>query len=929
MSTPVIDQRFTVGIDLGTTNCAVAYVDLQATGSGARRIRIFQIPQLVGPGEVGKLPLLPSFLYLPGAHDLAPGAVVDIWQRGEVNFAGAFARDQGAKVPARLVSSAKSWLCHGKVDRHARILPWGADDAVTKVSPVAATAAYLNHIRMAWNAAWGDDESLHLEQQLIVVTVPASFDEVARELTLAAAKMAGLGRIVLLEEPLAAFYSWLSHNEESWRERVAPGELILVCDVGGGTTDFTLITLREAQGSPRFERIAVGDHLILGGDNMDLALARRLEAGFPSHHRNLGSDRWKSLCHQCRQAKERLLGGREQSQRITLVGEGSRLIANTVSAELKYAMVEAAILTGFFPLVPAHDQPMVGQRAGITEFGLPYEPEPAITRHLGWFLDQHRSEVAAYLGRSAGLPDQVLFNGGSLKPPVIQERICQAMRHWYDQRESRRPKILVNPDLDLAVAHGAAYYGLVKIGEGVRVGSGSARAFYLGITRPGDEAPAKAVREAICLVERGLEEGSAITLAERDFQVRTNQPVSFDLYSSSFRSGDRCGDIITVDDTLTRLPPLQTVVQFGKKAAQTTLPVHVEATYTEVGTLALWCRARTRPHAWQLQFQLRAPEAVQGVADETVFESARVAGARDRLQHAFRQQGDPRALQRLVKDLAQAVACPRDDWPLSFIRTLADDLLEMVAEGRKSALYESRWMNLLGFCLRPGTGEGFDDQRLRSLWKLYKHGPLHHGHAQVRAEWWILWRRVAAGLTAGQQRQVMQDVMPILQDRRGGAKRLSRQERLEIWMAVANMEKLQAGDKFKLGGQLLGEMSSRKIQPQQMWSLGRLGARELLYGPADRVIPPKQVAPWIEELLAFEGVSPKAVGLTLAQLARRTGDRSRDLSGPLRERVLAWMKDHDVASHHRQCVEQVVPMAQQDQRDLFGESLPAGLVLRE
>jgi molecular chaperone DnaK (HSP70) len=313
------EQRYIIGIDLGTTNSAISYVDRQAAGAQARRIRLFTIPQMTGPGEITRRTVLPSFLYIPGDYDISKEAIDPLWCNPDGQFAGTYARDHGAKVPARLVSSAKSWLCHNAVDRKAPILPWGAGQEVRKVSPVTATAAYLSHIRTAWNRNQSDDEG-YLENQLVIITVPASFDEVARELTLEAAAQAGIGNVILLEEPLAAFYSWLMTHEKQWRDHVQPGELILVCDVGGGTTDLTLIYLRDVDGHPRFERIAVGDHLILGGDNIDLALARHLQSQFPNRQVSLEGDRWKSLCHQCRQAKEVLLDGSAESQKITLMG---------------------------------------------------------------------------------------------------------------------------------------------------------------------------------------------------------------------------------------------------------------------------------------------------------------------------------------------------------------------------------------------------------------------------------------------------------------------------------------------------------------------------------------------------------------------------------------------------------------------------------
>lgn len=921
------DTRYIVGIDLGTTNSAVSFVDRSADETGPAAIRPFLVPQLIGPGEFAPAPVLPSFLYLPGAYDIDPKAITLPWPTEEDDFAGAFARDHGATVPNRLVASAKSWLCHAGVDRHARILPWGADGEVPKVSPVEATARYLKHIRRAWNHRKGDDAEAYLENQFVTVTVPASFDQVARDLTLEAAAAAGLPGVTLLEEPLAAFYSWLLMHETQWAEQVRPGELILVCDVGGGTTDFTLITLREAEGgSPRFERIAVGDHLILGGDNIDLALARHAEAQMAAGSRglSLSSDRWKALCQQCRQAKEAILSGEADERKVSLMGKGGRLIADSRSTRIDREAVESIVLDGFFPVVDAEPRAPT-RRKGITEFGLPYESEPAVTRHIGWFLEAHRSDVVHFLGRESVAPDRILFNGGSLKAPVVQERVRAAVRHWFGITDADRPRRLENPDPDVAVAGGAAYYGRVKLGQGVRVGSGSPRAYFLGVSTEKTEPDAP--RRAVCLVERGLDEGTPIDLPDREFDVLANQPVRFDLYSSSFRSGDRCGDLVPVDETLTPLPPVQTVIQFGKKAGGTRIPVRMEAEYTEVGTLALWCRSAVTDHRWKLQFQLRDAAAPAEVAETEVFDEALVAAARKRVQEAFTDPPDSRRLEGLIREISAVVERPREKWPLGLIRILADDLLERADIRTASPKLESRWLNLTGFCLRPGFGEGFDPHRMKRIWKCYHAGTIHPGHAQVRSEWWILWRRVAGGLTPGQQRQFIQDLTPVVFPKKSEKTGVAAQEKLEIWMAVANMERLLAKDKAKWGRGLIADMTPKKAKPQHFWALSRLGARELLYGPADRVVAPETAAEWCRALIETEWRNPKPVAAALAQLARRTGDRVRDLPEADRDRILQWLAQYEFTEHCRHMLETVVPIETQEETAIFGESLPSGLIL--
>lgn len=930
-------KRYVIGIDLGTTNSAVSYVDLDAIAADASaqndakksRIKIFNPPQLVGPGEIGRLPVLPSFLYIPGTYDISKDAIRIPWKTSSDNFSGTFARDHGAKVPARLVSSAKSWLCHGNVDRKAKILPWGSGSDVFKVSPVQATAAYLEHIKKAWNMTKGDDEEAYLENQVIVLTVPASFDEVARDLTVEAAAMADLKNITLLEEPLAAFYSWLISHEKDWHNYVHENELILVCDIGGGTTDFTLITLQYVDGSLRFERIAVGDHLILGGDNIDLALARRVEKNFGKNKPALTGDRWKTLCHYCRHAKENILDGRTDRETITLMGEGSSLIAGTISAQLSREELETTVLDGFFPLVNASETKAESpsSKKGITEFGLPYEQEPAMTKHLGWFLEHHRKDVETLLHKHAK-PDLVLFNGGSLKPEIIREKIRAAIRHWFDEPDTGVPRVLENPNPDLAVALGAAYYGLVKVGEGVKVGSGSARGYYLRIATKDQENGSAAKSDmALCLVERGVDEGSRIDLTDKKFDVLANQPVSFEIYSSSYRSGDRHGDVVEIDDSMTPLPPIQTVVEFGKKGEKKAIPVTIEADYTEMGTLALYCRSQVSTHRWRLQFQLRDTTEHLQIDDDAVLEETTVTNACNEVKQAFSPNTAKQRVTRLMKTITTIVEHPKKKWPLSFIRSLSDELLKVIDTRALTLEHEKRWLNLTGFCLRPGFGDGFDPQRVKKLWKIFKQGTTFSKNQQILAEWWILWRRVAAGLSAGQQRQFSQDLMPLVFPKKNPPRKIGNQELLEIWMAIANMERMLISDKIKWGRYFLNNLQPDGSKPQHFWALSRIGARELLYGPADKVVSPNEISVWINKLLKKKWPDTQTVGNTLSQLGRMTGDRMRDITPDTADRIVSWMTQNGCPASHIRRLKEVVPVAKQEENAIFGESLPAGMIL--
>jgi molecular chaperone DnaK (HSP70) len=940
-------MRYIIGIDLGTTNSAVSFINTSASPPLSRhdpvsetsvepsvKVETFGIPQLTGPGEISDLKVLPSFLYLPGEHEIKKEAFNLPRSFQEKAFAGAFARDQGARVPHRMVASAKSWLCHGKVDRRAPILPWGAGEEVAKLSPVAATSAYLNHIKQAWNHSRGGEEDLYLERQTVVITVPASFDEVGRDLTLEAAHQAGIENIVLLEEPLAAFYSWLMGHQQGWQEIVRPGELVLVCDVGGGTTDFTLIALRADNRDPVFERIAVGDHLILGGDNMDLALAHRLERHLRTKQTGpLNINRWQALCHQCRQAKEEILSGIEKSKLITLVGEGRKLISDTVSMRLSRKEIEETILDGFFPVIDRTDMPDEGPRRGITEFGLPYAHDPAITRHLLRFLEQHRDDVLQALGRKTPRPDLILFNGAPLKPHRIQDRICKAIRSWFNEKDESLPRVLKNPDLDLAVALGASYYGLTRKRQGIRVLSGSARAYYLGIF-VGVGAPerervcANPPKKAICVVERGMAEGTKNELRDKRFYVLANQPVRFYLYSSAFRAGDRVGDVITVDNSLTPLPPLHTVIQFGKKAKETKVPVKVEAWYTELGTLALWCRSVRSIHRWRFQFQLRGPDHAVAASQEEMFDKGVVDQALEHLRMAFSSEPADTRASRLVRTIGDLVQAPKEKWPLNLIRRMADELISLGPARKLSPEHESRWLNLTGFCMRPGFGDPLDSHRMEALWKIFQDGPMHPQKAQVRADWWVLWRRVAGGLSNNHQHHVFQEMSRLTRPKKAVKKtRLPPQEHMELWMAMANMELLPVPDKVVWGRLLLDYLTPKKSRNQYWWSLSRIGGREPLYGPIDLVILPDEVTAWIDQILSRSWPNPRSVGTAVAQMSRLTGDRKRDLDPQTIQKIIKWFSPFDWSKSYIKILEEVLPVGQQEQSAIFGEPLPSGIFL--
>ncbi len=611
-----VNARFVVGIDLGTTNSAMAWIDTAAPEDEAR-IVVEDVPQLVNPGEVGRQPLLPSFLYVPGEMDFPAGSTALPWDAAPAHVVGELARKRGAENAMRLVASAKSWLSYGGANRTAAILPWGAPEEVPHVSPVDASAAYLRHLAAAFDSnVAGGKKSLRLAHQDILLTVPASFDEEARELTLRAAAAAGLANVTLLEEPQAAFYAWLDAMGDDWRRRVAVGDLILVCDIGGGTTDFSLIAVSEQRGDLTLERVAVGEHILLGGDNMDLALARLLQQRLESAGHRIDNWQLHGLWHQSRLAKESLLADPSQKERpITLLGRGSRLIGATITTSLKIDDVDSVLREGFCPVVRSDEMPARARRVGLQELGLPYAADATVTRHLARFLSRQvpqGNDAGPGIRRGPGglaSPTHVLFNGGVMKAPALRGRIVEVLSGWLRQEGFEaldERHILESADLDHAVAQGAAYYGMARRGRGIRIRSGAARTYYIGVESampavPGIPAPLK----ALCVVPFGMEEGTATAIPRHEFGLVVGEPAEFRFLSSTVRKGDPAGALIDDwGDDLEELSPLEVTLDVDGRP-DATIPVTLESRVTEIGTLELWCVARDGTQRWKLELNIR------------------------------------------------------------------------------------------------------------------------------------------------------------------------------------------------------------------------------------------------------------------------------------------------------------------------------------
>ncbi len=567
---------FVVGIDLGTTHCALAF----AGAEGEDPVTPLSVPQIVAPGEMGQRRLLPSFLFFPAPEQFGAGALALPWYPNAGDVVGEFARAQGAATPMRLVSSAKSWLSHAGVDRQGEILPWGADDAVPKVSPVQASARYLGHLRAAWEQAHPDAP---LAEQDVVLTVPASFDAVARDLTVEAAELAGFFEPpILLEEPQAAMYDWLAQRGDAWRSELAVGDVVLVVDIGGGTTDFSLIAVDDEDGALALRRVAVGDHILLGGDNMDLALAYATKAELADRGTELDDWQMRALTHACRAAKETLLGETPpQVVPIAIASRGSRLIGGTVRTELRRETLDALLVDGFFPKVDADARPQTPRRAGLQALGLPYPADAAITRHLAAFL--------ARAGDDAGFarPTAILFNGGVTRSPLVRGRIEEVLTSWLASVDAPPPKVLSGADAELAVSRGAAHYARVRRGGGVRIRGGTAQAYYVGIERNELAVPGLPPRiDAVCIAPFGMEEGTEVALPQ-SFGLVVGESVWFRFFGSSSRRDDEVG-AVTKPESLVELAPIETTIEApeGTEPGQI-VQVQLGARVTEVGTLEL------------------------------------------------------------------------------------------------------------------------------------------------------------------------------------------------------------------------------------------------------------------------------------------------------------------------------------------------------
>ncbi|ARR44291.1 molecular chaperone DnaK [Vibrio campbellii] len=929
--------RFLVGIDLGTTNTVVAYCEI-TDNLEQSEVSLFDIDQLIGPGEVVRKPLLPSFRYHPAVGQISPSDLTLPWENEPVSgdisnvIVGEWARELGAKVEGRQVSSAKSWLSHQAVDRSSDILPWAGAQDVDKVSPVIASASYLNHIRQAWNYRHPSNK---LEDQDVVVTVPASFDETARKLTLEAAELAGLKKIVLLEEPQAVCYDWYARHQQTAADELKELPLILVCDVGGGTTDLSLIEASfSSQDQLALDRIGVGEHLMLGGDNLDLALAHLAESRF-NQSKKLTAASLTKLIQQTRKAKENLLSASAPEEvKITMLGSGSKLLGGTKSIGLSKQEVHQIALDGFFPLSDFSEVPDK-RRSAVVEFGLPYVADPAVSKHVAEFLTQHQQVARAALGieddKQNAIPVGLLLNGGVFNSELVTERVTTLLSDW----RGAPVTVLDNPHPDWSVALGAVAFGKARRGAQLKIGGGAARSYFLHLQEKNK------MGKALCLLAKGTEEGHEIRLSGRRFSLTLGEPVRFNLLTSTHdtltnNTSIQNGVMVDVDpDLFAPLPPYITTLEGEGAELQANQKERVEVQLacqlTEVGTLKMECvSAEDDSKRWELEFEVRNKQTDDS---EQVKLHPKLNECKEliaRLYSGNKKSAESKEIKTLAKDLEKKLG-KRDEWDFTTLRQLFDTFAQGRKRRRRSEQHEKNWLRLAGFALRPGFGDPTDSWRIEQVWGLYQQNIQFKNH-QGWTDWWVFWRRIAGGLSQEQQETILADIAKYLHP---GAMKNPQSAKAAQDMGyesmvrlAASLEHLEVEDKVLLATWFLSKaINHNQFEQAHWWAMGRLASRTPLYGSQHNVVPREQAEQWLPKLLEQNWQKEPMIAFAAVMICRKTGDRLFDISDDYREQVLAKLKQSKVPESWVSLVEEVKELSESESKRIFGDALPSGLTL--
>jgi molecular chaperone DnaK (HSP70) len=920
--------QFSIGIDLGTTNCAMAFEGLETPApEGA----VFLIPQWETTTRFSEASTLPSFLYLLSQTEAAQmsghGGRHTEW------IPGRFARTRAAESPGRVVHSAKSWLCHHAVDRNAPFLPWRSNELPVekRISPIRASALLLESLRAAWDTKF-TGEGVRFDDQEITITVPASFDAAAQRLTLDAAHEAGFPADVrLLEEPQAAFYHWLDGRAG---ENAASKELsdmgvrhVLVIDIGGGTTDLTLFEIVPSSETPlsHIKRVAVSDHLLLGGDNIDLAIAHRIESRLPEHD-PLSEVQWNFLVARCRDVKERCLSDSSGHLfTVSIPGRGSSLLGNILGTQIDRAVIESIVLDGFFPECNSDDKPARTQ-AGLREWALPYAVDSAVTRYLAEFL-HGRPVVGA-----------ILFNGGSLYPEVLRQRLQKQIARWQDGVE---PQLLENSEPSLAVARGAAHFGGIVRRRAQRIEAGAARAIYLEVHKRDAGKETATTPALICILPSGAPSEEKFQVSQDGLELRINRRVRFQPYYSTRRVRDKAGSVVLWNDRdFHLLPPLQTTAKLaGTNREDDRLPVTLTARINELGLLHVACVSRdpAAPGTWPLEFDLRAHEArsaklttwdeQESVDAQTGVDSQRLTTARARITTLFAKPLDRRdkiSAANLLKSLEQILGKQKGDWDYLLIRSLWTSLFECFPNRQESLEHEETWLILAGYFLRPGFGAKGDDARINGLWRIQTEGlkfPSKRNQLQV----YILWRRVAGGLNNQRQEAILASELSKL--------RAQTNQPAELVRLMGALERINPATKAELVERFLQAARALAINRQHsaphLVALGLLLNRSLFYAGPDFVLPPLQVETAYETLSDLDWSDPLLLEIQALFLraGRLVNDPKIDLPKSLREKIASKLQKAGVAPAKVARLRSYIPLALADRANLFGEALPPGLVI--
>jgi molecular chaperone DnaK (HSP70) len=924
--------KFSIGIDLGTTNCAMAF---QALNGTSRSSEAFLIPQWESVTGFSEATTLPSFLYLPlyqeTAQMIQQGAAAGEWVPGR------FARRKAVESPGRVAHSAKSWLCHHAVDRTAAFLPWRSDEIPVekRISPIRASAFLLEYLRAAWDARFAS-ERIRFDEQEITITVPASFDAAAQRLTLDAACEAGFPESVrLLEEPQAAFYCWLEQHrasEELLRKLLENGSHhVLVIDIGGGTTDFSLFEIRppsvgygaaNAQSShPQIKRIAVGDHLLLGGDNIDLAVAHHIASRLGTGE--LSPTQWNFLVARCRDLKEHCLGHPTgDSFPVSIPGRGSSLLGGTFSGQITRSEIESIVLDGFFPACDAAAQPARTQ-AGLREWALPYAADSAVTRYLAEFL------------RGQPPVEVILFNGGSLYPEMLRRRLQQQIAHWQGGVE---PRILHNSALDLAVALGAADFGSIVHRQAQRIQAGAARAIYLEVH--GRAAEKSGEQALVCVLPRNAASEEEFRISEFGLELRVNHPVRFQPYYSTRRSDDKAGSLVAWNDRdFFKMPPLHATARvIGRTPKENRVPVTLTTRVSELGLLRVACVSADPAvrESWPLEFNLR-PHLVDAEDTEpkettTIdfgFDPAKLDTARNRIKTLFARPLDTRdklTASNLLKSLEKILQLPKAEWNVRLIRDLWPALNESFSRRDESVEHEETWLILAGFLLRPGFGTEGDNTRINQLWRLHSEQLVFPGK-RTETQQFILWRRVAGGLNEERQKMILVPELSKLRSQKNPPPELVR--------LTGSLERIGSDTKTEVFELFLRSARNLAMNKQHcspyLVALGLLLNRAPFYAGRDYVVSPEYVERAFDAFSDLDWSGPEFAEMQTLFLraGRILGDPEIDLPKTLRERIASKLEKSGVTRVKVEKLRKFVPVAGSERANLFGESLPPGLALRE